>query len=181
MDKELELRVKEYNKHYKEALEEYNKAKAQITVYENEINSLCEELTSHLGVEVTKENALELYQQKEKEIRQQLEIGENIIKRINNEAEDSVSSNDLNTVQGVVADFKMPSKGEQVESGFQSATVESDEFLSESEFGVDLDSSEVSSEIVEPAQDGFMNKPTTVEKQDMGAFNGFFNTSVDDI
>lgn len=176
MDKELELRVKEYNKHYKEALEEYNKAKAQITVYENEINSLCEELTSHLGIEVTKENALELYQQKEKEIRQQLEIGENIIKRINNEAEASVSSNDLNTVQGVVADFKMPNKNEQA-SNFQSVAVESDEFLSESEFGVDLDSSEV----IEPAQDGFMNKPTTVEKQDIGAFNGFFNTSVDDI
>ena len=40
---------------------------------------------------------------------------------------------------------------------------------------MDLDGSEVST-----FDDNFINKPTS-DKQDMGAFNGFFNNSVDDI
>ena len=74
MDKELELRVKEYNKNYKQALDEFNKGKARISVYENEINNLCAELTAILGIEITKDNAFEIYEQKEKELRQQLEV-----------------------------------------------------------------------------------------------------------
>lgn len=171
MDKELELRVKEYNNNYKKASEEYNKAKAQISVYENEIDSLCAELTSSLGIEVTKENALAIYQRKEKEIRQQLEVGESIINRINNEASIASNQNDLNTVQGVVADFKLPQN-----DSIKNTEVKSDsEFLGEADFGVDLDGSEVST-----FDDNFINKPTS-DKQDMGAFNGFFNNSVDDI
>ena len=148
MDKDLELRVKEYNRQHKEALEEYNKAKAQISVYENEINSLCAELTNSLGIEVTKENALEIYRQKENEIRQQLEIGENIIKRINNE--EVISENDLNTVQGVVANLEMPEETDKVKQDSVNRVSEAP-------------------------------KSESTASSDLGAFNGFFNTSVDDI
>lgn len=152
MDKDLELRVKEYNRQHKEALEEYNKAKAQISVYENEINSLCAELTNSLGIEVTKENALEIYKQKENEIRQQLEVGENIIKRIN--SEEAVSENDLNTVQGVVANLEMPEEtlGEAPKTRTESAQNSSN-----------------------------VQQGNNTASSNLGAFNGFFNTSVDDI
>lgn len=152
MDKDLELRVKEYNRQHKEALEEYNKAKAQISVYENEINSLCAELTNSLGIEVTKENALEMYKQKENEIRQQLEVGENIIKRIN--SEEAVSENDLNTVQGVVANLEMPE--ETLEEAPRTKT-----------------------EIVQNSSN--VQQSNNTASSNLGAFNGFFNTSVDDI
>lgn len=148
MDKDLELRVKEYNRQHKEALEEYNKAKAQISVYENEINNLCAELTNSLGIEVTKENALEIYKQKENEIRQQLEVGENIIKRIN--SEEAVSENDLNTVQGVVANLEMPEETGKVKQDSANRVSEAP-------------------------------KSVSTASSDLGAFNGFFNTSVDDI
>lgn len=152
MDKDLELRVKEYNRQHKEALEEYNKAKAQISVYENEINSLCAELTNSLGIEVTKENALEIYKQKENEIRQQLEVGENIIKRIN--SEEAVSENDLNTVQGVVANLEMP-----------------EETLEEAP----------NTKPVSAQNSSNVQQSNNTASNNLGAFNGFFNTSVDDI
>lgn len=145
MDKELELRVKEYNKNYKQALDEFNKGKAQISVYENEINSLCAELTNILGIEITKGNAFEIYEQKEKELRQQLEVGESIIKRIQTEANTYDTKDNLTTVQGVVA-------------------------------SVDLQQTANSNKVEET-----IATSTHIPKQDMGAFNGFFNTSVDDI
>lgn len=145
MDKELELRVKEYNKNYKQALDEFNKGKAQISVYENEINNLCAELTTMLGIEITKDNAFEIYEQKEKELRQQLEVGESIIKRIQTEANTYDTQDNLSTVQGVVAsvDLQQTANANKVEETIMTST--------------------------------------PVPKQDMGAFNGFFNTSVDDI
>lgn len=145
MDKELELRVKEYNKNYKQALDEFNKGKAQISVYENEINNLCAELTAMLGIEITKDNAFEIYEQKEKELRQQLEVGESIIKRIQTEANTYDTQDNLSTVQGVVANVNLQqtANANKVEETIMTST--------------------------------------QVPKQDMGAFNGFFNTSVDDI
>ena len=145
MDKELELRVKEYNKNYKQALDEFNKGKAQISVYENEINSLCAELTTMLGIEITKDNAFEIYEQKEKELRQQLEVGESIIKRIQTEATTYDTKDNLTTVQGVVASvyLQQTANSNKVEETIAAST--------------------------------------PISKQDMGAFNGFFNTSVDDI
>lgn len=145
MDKELELRVKEYNKNYKQALDEFNKGKAQISVYENEINSLCAELTAMLGIEITKDNAFEIYEQKEKELRQQLEVGESIIKRIQTEVNTYDTQDNLTTVQGVVAsvDLQQTANANKVEETIATST--------------------------------------PIPKQDMGAFNGFFNTSVDDI
>lgn len=145
MDKELELRVKDYNKNYKQALDEFNKGKAQISVYENEINSLCAELTDMLGIEITKDNAFEIYEQKEKELRQQLEVGESIIKRIQTEANTYDTQDNLSTVQGVVAsvDLQQTANANKVEETIATST--------------------------------------PIPNQDMGAFNGFFNTSVDDI
>lgn len=83
MDNSLVERVKEYNKKYKEATDELNKVNAQINVYEQEIGKLCAELTASLGVEVTKENALELYKQKSEEIERNLALGNEILDRIN--------------------------------------------------------------------------------------------------
>ena len=83
MNQELVARVKEYNKNYKLAMADLNKSTAQINVYEQEIDKLCKELSEVMGVPVTMDNALELYQQKCKEIENNLQIGEEIIERLN--------------------------------------------------------------------------------------------------
>ena len=83
MNQELVARVKEYNKNYKLAMADLNKSTAQINVYEQEIDKLCKELSEVMGVPVTMDNALELYQQKCNEIENNLQIGEEIIERLN--------------------------------------------------------------------------------------------------
>lgn len=83
MNQELVARVKEYNKNYKLAMADLNKSTAQINVYEQEIDKLCKELSEVMGVPVTMDSALELYQQKCKEIENNLQIGEEIIERLN--------------------------------------------------------------------------------------------------
>ena len=83
MNQELVARVKEYNKNYKLAMADLNKSTAQINVYEQEIDKICKELSEVMGVPVTMDNALELYQQKCKEIENNLQIGEEIIERLN--------------------------------------------------------------------------------------------------
>lgn len=88
MNQELVARVKEYNKNYKLAMADLNKSTAQINVYEQEIDKLCKELSEVMGVPVTKDNALELYQQKCKEIENNLQIGEEIISRLNSPVEE---------------------------------------------------------------------------------------------
>lgn len=82
MDNNLVERVKEYNKRYKEATSELSNLKAQMNVYEQEVQKLCNELSSYLGAEVTKENALDLYNKKKAEIENNLSIGNEILDRI---------------------------------------------------------------------------------------------------
>lgn len=88
MNQELVARVKEYNKNYKLAMADLNKSTAQINVYEQEIDKLCKELSEVMGVPVTMDNALELYQAKCKEIENNLQIGEEIISRLNSPVEE---------------------------------------------------------------------------------------------
>lgn len=88
MNQELVARVKEYNKNYKLAMADLNKSTAQINVYEQEIDKLCKELSEVMGVPVTVDNALELYQAKCKEIENNLQIGEEIISRLNSPVEE---------------------------------------------------------------------------------------------
>lgn len=88
MNQELVARVKEYNKNYKLAMSDLNKSTAQINVYEQEIDKLCKELSEVMGVPVTMDNALELYQAKCKEIENNLQIGEEIISRLNSPVEE---------------------------------------------------------------------------------------------
>lgn len=88
MNQELVARVKEYNKNYKLAMTDLNKSTAQINVYEQEIDKLCKELSEVMGVPVTMDNALELYQVKCKEIENNLQIGEEIISRLNSPVEE---------------------------------------------------------------------------------------------
>lgn len=88
MNQELVARVKEYNKNYKLAMADLNKSTAQINVYEQEIDKLCKELSEVMGVPVTMDNALELYQAKCKEIENNLQIGEEIIERLNSAVEE---------------------------------------------------------------------------------------------
>ena len=88
MNQELVARVKEYNKNYKLAMADLNKSTAQINVYEQEIDKLCKELSEVMGVPVTMDNALELYQAKCKEIENNLQIGEEIISRLNSQVEE---------------------------------------------------------------------------------------------
>lgn len=85
MDNNLVERVKEYNKRYKEATSELSNLKAQMNVYEQEVQKLCNELSSYLGVEVTKENALDLYNNKKAEIENNLSIGNEILDRISSD------------------------------------------------------------------------------------------------
>lgn len=92
MNQELVARVKEYNKNYKLAMADLNKSTAQINVYEQEIDKLCKELSEVMGVPVTMDNALELYQAKCKEIENNLQIGEEIISRLNSPVEEPQQS-----------------------------------------------------------------------------------------
>lgn len=85
MDNNLVERVKEYNRRYKEATSELSNLKAQMNVYEQEVQKLCNELSSYLGVEVTKENALDLYNKKKAEIENNLSIGNEILDRISSD------------------------------------------------------------------------------------------------
>ena len=155
MNQELVARVKEYNKNYKLAMADLNKSTAQINVYEQEIDKLCKELSEVMGVPVTMDNALELYQAKCKEIENNLQIGEEIISRLNSTVEEpqqpqqpQVQQHPVQQpqvqqpqVQAPVQDLSAP-LGEPLNTGSATNKVEDDDdfdSIGSSSFSTDVD------------------------------------------
>ena len=155
MNQELVARVKEYNKNYKLAMADLNKSTAQINVYEQEIDKLCKELSEVMGVPVTMDNALELYQAKCKEIENNLQIGEEIISRLNSPVEEpqqpqvqqhpvqqpQVQQQPVQQPQAPVQDLSAP-LGEPLNTGSATNKVEDDDdfdSIGSSSFNTDVD------------------------------------------
>lgn len=150
MNQELVARVKEYNKNYKLAMADLNKSTAQINVYEQEIDKLCKELSEVMGVPVTMDNALELYQAKCKEIENNLQIGEEIISRLNSPVEEPqqpqvqqhpVQQQQVQQPQAPVQDLSAP-LGEPLNTGSSTNKVEDDDdfdSIGSSSFNTDVD------------------------------------------
>lgn len=150
MNQELVARVKEYNKNYKLAMADLNKSTAQINVYEQEIDKLCKELSEVMGVPVTMDNALELYQAKCKEIENNLQIGEEIISRLNSPVEEPqqpqvqqhpVQQQQVQQPQAPVQDLSAP-LGEPLNTGSATNKVEDDDdfdSIGSSSFNTDVD------------------------------------------
>ena len=150
MNQELVARVKEYNKNYKLAMADLNKSTAKINVYEQEIDKLCKELSEVMGVPVTMDNALELYQAKCKEIENNLQIGEEIISRLNSPVEEPqqpvqqpVQQPQVQQpqVQAPVQDLSAP-LGEPLNTGSSTNKVEDDDdfdSIGSSSFNTDVD------------------------------------------
>lgn len=152
MNQELVARVKEYNKNYKLSMADLNKSTAQINVYEQEIDKLCKELSEVMGVPVTMDNALELYQAKCKEIENNLQIGEEIISRLNSPVEEPQQPQQPQQpvqqpqvqqpqVQAPVQDLSAP-LGEPLNTGSATNKVEDDDdfdSIGSSSFNTDVD------------------------------------------
>lgn len=146
MNQELVARVKEYNKNYKLAMADLNKSTAQINVYEQEIDKLCKELSEVMGVPVTMDNALELYQAKCKEIENNLQIGEEIISRLNSPVEEPQHPQQpvqqpVQQPQAPVQDLSAP-LGEPLNTGSTTNKVEDDDdfdSIGSSSFSTDVD------------------------------------------
>lgn len=153
MNQELVARVKEYNKNYKLAMADLNKSTAQINIYEQEIDKLCKELSEVMGVPVTMDNALELYQAKCKEIENNLQIGEEIISRLNSPVEEPQQPQQpvqqpvqqpqvqQPQVQAPVQDLSAP-LGEPLNTGSATNKVEDDDdfdSIGSSSFNTDVD------------------------------------------
>lgn len=146
MNQELVARVKEYNKNYKLAMADLNKSTAQINVYEQEIDKLCKELSEVMGVPVTMDNALELYQAKCKEIENNLQIGEEIISRLNSPVEEPQQPQQpvqqpVQQPQAPVQDLSAP-LGEPLNTGSSTNKVEDDDdfdSIGSSSFNTDVD------------------------------------------
>ena len=132
-----------------------NKSTAQINVYEQEIDKLCKELSEVMGVPVTMDNALELYQAKCKEIENNLQIGEEIISRLNSPVEEpqqpqvqqhsvqhpQVQQQPVQQPQAPVQDLSAP-LGEPLNTGSSTNKVEDDDdfdSIGSSSFNTDVD------------------------------------------
>lgn len=77
--------IKKYNEALKAHKERAAKIRAEIEFNEAELNRLCAELTTELGVQVTPENLVEIYTQRVAKINSTLETGKEILKRIEEE------------------------------------------------------------------------------------------------
>lgn len=74
--------VRQYNEELKRNKERANTLMAQKELYERELNSKCLELSKELGVEVTKDNLMQIYNEYEERLRQTLETGRAVLQKI---------------------------------------------------------------------------------------------------
>ena len=85
-------RVKSFNARYREAQQKAATIKAEIDMNNREIDRLCTELSNDLGITVTRENVEQVYASNVEEINKKLELGEDILNRINNETASAVGN-----------------------------------------------------------------------------------------
>lgn len=88
-------RIKKYNKKYKESQSKVANLQAELDMNNREIDRLCKELSAELGITINRENVEQVYMQKVQEINSNLELGENILKRIESEEQGLKSSSEL--------------------------------------------------------------------------------------
>ena len=79
--------IKRYNESLRAHKERASKLKAEIEFSSAELVRLCEELTDELGIQVTPENLDQIYQDRVEKINNTLEVGKDILSRI--EAEET--------------------------------------------------------------------------------------------
>lgn len=88
-------RIKKYNKKYKESQSKVANLQAELDMNNREIDRLCKELSAELGITINRENVEQVYMQKVQEINSNLELGENILKRIESEEQGLKNSSEL--------------------------------------------------------------------------------------
>jgi uncharacterized FlaG/YvyC family protein len=86
--------IKSYNEMLKKTVAKAAKIKTELEFNIKELNKICKELSSDLGVEVNSENIESIYIQLVDKINSNLEVGMDILNRINQE--DSLDSNEIN-------------------------------------------------------------------------------------
>lgn len=79
--------VKQYNESIKAYQDKAAHIRAGIEYSTNEINRLCAELTTELGVQVTPDNIRQIYAERVEKIKNMLSVGTEILSRIRQEEE----------------------------------------------------------------------------------------------
>lgn len=77
--------IKKYNESIKGYKEKSNRLSAEIEINTRELNSLCDELTAELGIQVTVDNVESIYNDKMTNILETIKSGKEIIARIEQE------------------------------------------------------------------------------------------------
>lgn len=83
--------VKQYNATLRQYKDQSAKLTAEIEFNEKELNTLCSQLTTELGVQVTPENIESIYNEQVQKINQTLETGNAVLQKIQQEASGGVT------------------------------------------------------------------------------------------
>lgn len=92
--------IKRYNAEYKAYQQKASSTQAEIAVNEREIDKLCAELTQELGIQVTRENAKQVYEERVAKIQEELKRGREVIDRIKAEEAGGGQTGAASAVQG---------------------------------------------------------------------------------
>ena len=78
--------VKQYNEQLKQYKEQAAKIKVEIEMNTSELNRLCDELTTELGIQVTPDNIEQIYKDRVEKVQNTLQSGTEIMNRIRQES-----------------------------------------------------------------------------------------------
>lgn len=116
-------RIKQYNAELRKCTEKSANLRAQLAMAQNELNRLCETLTTELNVQVTPENLESIYAQCVEQLENTLTTGEEILARIKaeeNEAEQVQSeSQAANGATNAETQQAVPNSSQQYSNGYQ--------------------------------------------------------------
>lgn len=103
--KELNIpEIREYNRELKEYTRKFSDMRAKMDLNTKEVNRLCAELTTELGIQVTPANLEQVYAECVEKINNQLAVGKEILGRIKTEEQQnqmsSVAENTVNNTEG---------------------------------------------------------------------------------
>lgn len=95
--------VRKYNESLKQYRDKASQLKAEIDYNNKEIDTLCAELTTELGIQVTRENIEQVYAEQVNKINSTLQSGNAVLSKIASE-ESSASGNTAMPVQNTVSE-----------------------------------------------------------------------------
>ena len=95
--------VRKYNESLKQYRDKASQLKAEIDYNNKEIDTLCAELTTELGMQVTRENVVQVYNEQVNKINSTLQSGNAVLSKIASE-ESSASGNTAMPVQNAVSE-----------------------------------------------------------------------------